>query len=127
MFGLSFSELMVIVVVALLVVGPDDLPRMVRAALRFFRSMTALGQDIRRQMEEVIGDEELGELRKLRESIRGQQQFIIDQQGEYREVFDISELMQERPAAINETGVSTPAPAASASEAVKKNESHHDA
>lgn len=96
MFGLSFSELIVILVVAILVVGPQDLPRVVRSVGRFLRGISALGQEVRRQVDEVIGDDEISELKRLRETIRNQKNFIIDQNGEYQETYDISDFLKER-------------------------------
>jgi sec-independent protein translocase protein TatB len=111
MFGLSFSELLVILVVAVLVVGPKDLPRVVRAVGRFMRGVSALGQEIRRQVDEVIGDEEMAELKRLRETIRNQKNFIIDQNGEYQETYDISDFLKDRdPPAITPADADAPHP-----------------
>jgi sec-independent protein translocase protein TatB len=96
MFGLSFSELLIVLVVAVLAVGPNELPRLIRSVGKFMRGITALGQELRRQMDEVIGDEELSELKRLRETIRDQRNYIIDQQGEYQQVFDISDLTPKK-------------------------------
>jgi sec-independent protein translocase protein TatB len=110
MFGLSFSEILVILVVAVLAVGPNELPRLIRSVGRFVRGISSLGQEIRRQMDEMIGDDELEELKRLRESIRDQRHFILDQQGEYQEVFDISDLLPERVGAVDdETAQAVPA------------------
>lgn len=98
MFGLSFSELLIVLVVAVLAVGPNELPRLIRSVGKFMRGISALGQELRRQMDDVIGDEELAELKRLRETIRDQSNYIIDQQGEYQEVFDISDLMPKKAA-----------------------------
>lgn len=120
MFGLSFSELLIIVVVAILAVGPNDLPRVVRAVGRFMRGITALGHEIRRQVDEVIGDEEMAELKRLRESISNQKNYLIDQNGELQETYDISDFLKDRdPPAITPADADAPHP-------VPAEEARHD-
>ena len=67
MFDLGFSELMVIGVVALIVIGPEKLPRMARTvghlAGRLQRYVSDVKADINREIE-------LDELRKMRDSMQ---------------------------------------------------------
>jgi sec-independent protein translocase protein TatB len=67
MFDIGFSELMVIGVVALIVIGPEKLPRMARTvghlAGRLQRYVSDVKADINREIE-------LDELRKMRESMQ---------------------------------------------------------
>lgn len=66
MFDISFSELMIIGAVALVVIGPERLPRVARTAGhflgRFQRYVAQVKSDISREME-------LAELRKLQTSV----------------------------------------------------------
>lgn len=123
MFGLSFSELVMILVVGVLMIGPEDLPRALRSVGKFLRGLSSLGQEMRRQMEDLIGDEEIEELKKLRESIQGQRKFMIDQQGTYQEVFDIEHFMKEGDASAQANPpVSIDTPHAAANEMTE----HHE-
>ena len=67
MFDLGFSELMVIAVVALVVIGPERLPRVARTmghlAGRLQRYVADVKADINREVE-------LDELRKMRDSVK---------------------------------------------------------
>jgi len=67
MFDIGFSELMVIGVVALIVIGPEKLPRMARTvghlAGRLQRYVSDVKADINREIE-------LDELRKMRDSMQ---------------------------------------------------------
>ena len=67
MFDIAFSELMVIGVVALIVIGPEKLPRMARTvghlAGRLQRYVSDVKADINREIE-------LDELRKMRDSMQ---------------------------------------------------------
>jgi sec-independent protein translocase protein TatB len=67
MFDLGFTELMVIAVVALVVIGPERLPRVARTmghlAGRLQRYVADVKADINREVE-------LDELRKMRDSVK---------------------------------------------------------
>jgi sec-independent protein translocase protein TatB len=67
MFDIGFSEMMVIAVIALVVIGPEKLPRMARTighlAGRLQRYVSDVKADINREME-------LDELRKMRDSMQ---------------------------------------------------------
>jgi sec-independent protein translocase protein TatB len=68
MFDLGFSELMVIALVALIVIGPERLPRVARTlghlAGRLQRYVADVKADISREVE-------LDELKKMRDSMQG--------------------------------------------------------
>src|SRR5258705_7822737 len=67
MFDIGFSELMVIAVIALVVIGPERLPRVARTlghlAGRLQRYVSDVKSDINREIE-------LDELRKMRDSMK---------------------------------------------------------
>ena len=67
MFDIGFSEMMVIAVLALIVIGPERLPRVARTvghlAGRLQRYVADVKADINREME-------LDELRKMRDSMQ---------------------------------------------------------
>src|SRR5262245_60241410 len=67
MFDIGFSELLVIGVVALIVIGPEKLPRVARTlghlAARLQRYVSDVKADINREIE-------LDELRKMRDSMQ---------------------------------------------------------
>lgn len=69
MFGIDFSELVVIMVVALIVIGPEHLPKVARTAGhlwgRLQRYVNGIKSDIAREME-------IDELRKIQEQAREQ-------------------------------------------------------
>jgi sec-independent protein translocase protein TatB len=75
MFDIGFTELMIIGVVALIVIGPEKLPRVARTvgvlAGRLQRYVSDVKADINREIE-------LDELRKMRDSM---QQAASDLQG----------------------------------------------
>ncbi|MBF0123984.1 MAG: twin-arginine translocase subunit TatB [Magnetococcales bacterium] len=47
MFGISWTELLVIIIVALVVIGPDKIPEVARTTARFVRQVQKLVYDFR--------------------------------------------------------------------------------
>ncbi|MBN2191226.1 MAG: twin-arginine translocase subunit TatB [Polyangiaceae bacterium] len=74
MFGVSFIELMVIGLVALIVVGPHKLPSMLRSIGEWMRRLRNLTTEVRAQtgIDEILREEGLtGGLAELRSMLRG--------------------------------------------------------
>ena len=70
MFDVGYSELLVIAIVLIVVIGPKDLPKMLRA---FGKAMTRFRQvsgDFRRQFDEALKESELGEVKNMIDSAR---------------------------------------------------------
>jgi sec-independent protein translocase protein TatB len=63
MFDVSWSELLVIIVVALVVVGPKDLPRLMRTAGQWAGRARAMADQFRRSFDDMARQAELDELR----------------------------------------------------------------
>jgi sec-independent protein translocase protein TatB len=63
MFDIGFSELLVIAVVALLVIGPERLPKVARTAGHLFGRLQRYVNDVKTDIQREI---ELDELKKLR-------------------------------------------------------------
>jgi sec-independent protein translocase protein TatB len=70
-FGFSFSELVVVVVVALVVIGPKDLPKMLRRLGKWAGKLRRMASDLRAQsgIDEALRAEglsdDIAEIRKL--------------------------------------------------------------
>ena len=63
MFDIAFSELLVIAVIALLVIGPEKLPKVARTAGHLFGRLQRYVNDVKADIQREV---ELDELRKLR-------------------------------------------------------------
>jgi sec-independent protein translocase protein TatB len=68
--GIGSSELFVIALVALIVVGPKDLPGMLRKLGQFVSKMRSMANDFRPSFDEMARQSELDELRKEVEALR---------------------------------------------------------
>lgn len=62
--SLGFAEILVIALLAIIVVGPKDLPRMMRAVGGFLRKIRMMGNEFKQAFEDMDQDGELAELRK---------------------------------------------------------------
>jgi sec-independent protein translocase protein TatB len=71
--GLGFSEILVVGLIALLVVGPKDLPLMLRKLGRITAKLRAMGQDLRAGFDEIARQAELDELKKEVDALRRHQ------------------------------------------------------
>jgi len=68
-FDIAFSELVVIGLVALVVLGPKRLPEMARAAGRWTGRIRRFVDDVKRDMSSELRREELAELRQVHQQI----------------------------------------------------------
>ncbi len=75
MFGLSFGELLVIIVVALVIFGPEELPKVLRKAGQFAGKMRRMASDLRTKsgIDDVLKHEGIAEdLHEIRKLARGE-------------------------------------------------------
>ena len=70
MFDIGWSELLVIAVVAIVVVGPKDLPRLMRTFGHYAGKLRRAAADFQRQFEDAIRETEMEEVKKAIESVR---------------------------------------------------------
>lgn len=63
MFDIGWTEILIIAVVAIIVVGPKDLPGMLRTLGRYAGQLKRTAGEFRSQFDEAIRDSELDELR----------------------------------------------------------------
>ncbi len=70
MFDLSWSHILIFLVVALVVVGPKDLPRLMRIAGQWVRRARAMADQFRQSFDEMARQSELDELRQEIEALR---------------------------------------------------------
>ena len=70
MFDIAWSELFVIVVVALVVVGPKDLPKLMRTAGQWAGRARTMADQFRRSFDDMARQSELDELRNQVSSLK---------------------------------------------------------
>jgi sec-independent protein translocase protein TatB len=70
MFDIGWSELLLVLVVALVVVGPKDLPRLMRTVGRWVGRARAMADQFRSSFDEMARETELDELRQEIQALR---------------------------------------------------------
>jgi sec-independent protein translocase protein TatB len=112
MFDIGFSELLVIGVVALIVIGPEKLPRVARTIGHLVGRMQRYVADVKADINREI---ELEELRKMRDSMQkaaGDMQSAVDN--------ELSKTADElNKAAAGTPGAEAPSESAKSPESVK--------
>lgn len=101
MFDIGFSELMVIAVVALIVIGPERLPRVARAAGHLFGRMQRYVNDVKSDISREMA---LDDLRKLQASMQDAAQSIeqsVSQEMRSAET-EMNKISSDAQAALNE-------------------------
>ncbi|NOZ43293.1 MAG: twin-arginine translocase subunit TatB [Alphaproteobacteria bacterium] len=69
MFDVGMMEMFVVVVLAIIVVGPKDLPKLLRSLGRFVAKIRAMGQEFQNTLKQMSDEIELEEVtRKLNEA-----------------------------------------------------------
>ncbi|WP_440959474.1 Sec-independent protein translocase protein TatB [Oceanicaulis sp. LC35] len=93
----GFQELIVIVILALVVVGPKDLPLMVRRVGKMIGQIRATAREFQRSFDELGREAELAELRKEISSLKSNNP-IKEMERDFLEADrDMQRDMEERP------------------------------
>lgn len=69
MFDIAWSELGVIAVVALVVIGPKDLPKVLRTVGQWTSKARAMAREFQSGIDDMVREAELDELRKAAKSV----------------------------------------------------------
>lgn len=85
MFDIGFSELLLIAMVALVVIGPKDLPVVVKHIAGFLRELRSLYAGVRHQMHQAMDEAGIADL-------KNEMTTIIDLEGNPQKAFDVREL-----------------------------------
>lgn len=125
MFDFAWSEILVIGVVALVVIGPKDLPKVLRAAGKWAGKARAVAREFQGSIEQMIRESELDEMRKEVEKVAATDigheiEKSVDPTGELQTAIQAPVLSDavNNPASTTEptTGIAAPAPAEPAPE-----------
>ncbi|HVZ91369.1 MAG TPA: Sec-independent protein translocase protein TatB [Rhizomicrobium sp.] len=112
MIDLSWSHILIVLVVALVVIGPKDLPRFMHMAGRWMGKARAMADQFRKSFDEMSRQAELDELRAelkalreqtpLSESEAGPQGPILPADMTSEPIRDPGQSAAEKPAASDE-------------------------
>src|SRR3954447_11268611 len=105
MFDIGWSEIAVIVVVALIVIGPKDLPRVLKTVGIWVRKARMLTRDFQNSVDEMIREADMEDVRRQATELRNlnvarEVEKTIDPSGSLRDAFDPTDITA-RPHAQN--------------------------
>lgn len=81
MFDIGWSEMLLVLAVAIVVIGPKDMPRALHSAGKFIRKIRIFTGDIQRSLDRIVHEEELNEITREANKIGGENlQFEIERQ-----------------------------------------------
>ncbi|BBK30890.1 sec-independent protein translocase protein TatB [Stella humosa] len=93
MFDIGWSELAVIAVVALVVIGPKDLPKVLRTVGLWVAKARAVARDFQSSVDEMAREADLQDVKKQLDELRSTNvseliEKHVDPQGEMRKAFE---------------------------------------
>ena len=96
MFDIGWTEITVILVIAIIVIGPKDLPKVLRTVGQWVARAKAMTRDFRGHVDEMIRETEIDEVKKQIDSIdkfdaNSALENTIDADGDIREAFDFDD------------------------------------
>jgi sec-independent protein translocase protein TatB len=86
MFDFSFSELLVVAVVTLVVLGPKEIPVVLRYVRGMIRSVRETSDSLRRQLDDVL------EMDELKQTVKSATTFIQGDDGKLYEAYNVEDL-----------------------------------
>ena len=67
---IGFAEMLILALIAIIVVGPRDLPKLMRSIGQFMARIRALGQEFKNAFDDMGAEQEVAELRKEIEELK---------------------------------------------------------
>ena len=68
MFDIGWAELLVIGCIALIVVGPRDLPKLLRSFGQYVAQMRGMAREFQRSMEDAAREADISQVKELRQA-----------------------------------------------------------
>lgn len=115
MFDLGWSEMGVVAVVALIVLGPKELPNALRTVTHLMKNARRLANEFQSGVNEIVREADLEDARRLAQgvskgSISKAIEKVVDPAGEMKQAVNAAETAAKAPSVVAEN----PAPALTA-------------
>jgi sec-independent protein translocase protein TatB len=115
MFDIGFSELLVIAIVALIVIGPQQLPKVARTLGHLFGRMQRYVNDVKADITREMELEELKKMRTSMEDAARSFQTSVDKEVGSTES-ELNKMARDAQSAVDGFGETAPPPAAPAAD-----------
>jgi sec-independent protein translocase protein TatB len=70
MLDIGFFELLVVMLLAIVIIGPKDLPKVLRTAGQWLRKLRSASTELHRHMDDIVREADLQDLRDDVQSLR---------------------------------------------------------
>ena len=109
MLDIGWPELTVILVVALLVIGPRDLPKALHSVGKWVRKARSVTREFQRHIDDMVRDADIEEVKQLRQhagkfskaGMTRELDKMIDPSGEMRQSMDVKKAFGDKPEAAS--------------------------
>ncbi len=108
MFGMGLGEIFLIIIIAILFLGPDKLPTTMVEIAKFFRQVKGTVSSARATLEEEM------KLSEIKEKALDYKRELTDASAELERLANVTEIGSELASVKNDLNLDTPAPAPSA-------------
>lgn len=107
MFDIGWQELFIVAVLAIIVIGPKDLPRAMRTVGSVVRKARGMASEFQSSLEDMARDAELDEARKELDSVSGMDirrelKETIDPTGEFADDMDMGDIQSDLDTSVRE-------------------------
>jgi sec-independent protein translocase protein TatB len=106
MLDFSLSHILIVLIVALVVVGPKDLPRLMRIAGQWMGKARRMADEFRKSFDEMARQSELDELRKEIQNLRNERPLAGVERDLHQSI--VPDDMKSKPAVAVETETAPP-------------------
>lgn len=115
MFDLGWSEMAIILVVALLVIGPKDLPRVAREVGRWSAKARSMAREFQRSLDDMAREAELQDIKAeiekaSRTNVAGTIERFVDPDGELGKALDPKAPAPATPTSLPAAATATERP-----------------
>jgi sec-independent protein translocase protein TatB len=113
MFDIGWTEITFILIFAIIVIGPKELPRVLRTVGQWVGKAKSMTRDFRGHVDDMIRDTELDEVKKQIDSVgsfdaNSALENTIDSDGEIKSAFDFSGDDFSNPVDLNDPSYADP-------------------
>lgn len=95
MFSIGWSEIAVVLIVALLVIQPKDMPEVARTIGRLLHKAKNISNDLAGQIRGVMEEGEIANLKKEFDAAKNQFHTIIDLEGKPQKAYDLTAIEKD--------------------------------
>ena len=100
MFDIGWQELFILAVLAIIVIGPKDLPRAIKTITHWIRKARSMARDLQDGLDDVVREAELEDIKK--EANKAMSGETFDPTGSFANEFDMTEMQKDWSEAVDD-------------------------